>query len=185
MEEKKERWLNYCALITVLLALGATLSTLRMGSFTNRSILRQTQASDQWAFYQSKSIKGYLYELQKDKMELELKLLGDTAPQDKVAKYDSLIQNYTKKLKKYAQEKAEVRKEAENLEAQRDVAIKHGQAFGVAVILLQLSILLSSIAALMKKPGVWVIGLVLGAVGVICFLNGFFMFLPSVRFLTG
>ncbi len=32
MEEKKERWLNYCALITVLLALGATLSTLRMGS---------------------------------------------------------------------------------------------------------------------------------------------------------
>ena len=185
MEEKKERWLNYCALITVLLALGATLSTLRMGSFTNRSILRQTQASDQWAFYQSKSIKGYLYELNKDKMELDLKLLGDNPPQDKAEKYSTLIQNYAKKLKKYELEKAEIKKEAEDLEKQRDVAIKHGQAFGVAVILLQLSILLSSIAALMKKPAVWVIGLILGAVGTVCFLNGFFMFLPSVKFLTG
>jgi hypothetical protein len=184
MEEKKERWLNYCALVTVLLALGATLSTLRMGSYTNRSILRQTQASDQWAFYQSKSIKGYLYELQKDKMELEVKLLGDTA-QDKIAQYDTLIQSYTKKLKKYEEEKTVIKKEAEDLEAQRDVAIKHGQAFGVAVILLQLSILLSSIAALMKKPAVWVIGLILGAVGAICFLNGFFMFLPPIKFLTG
>ncbi len=71
--EKKEGWLNYLALATVIVALGATLSTLRVGSFSNRSILRQTQASDQWAYYQAKSIKGYLYELQKEKLELELK----------------------------------------------------------------------------------------------------------------
>jgi hypothetical protein len=37
-------------------------------------------------------------------------------------------------------------------------------AFGYAVILFQLSILLSSIAALMKKPRVWYLGLVLGVV---------------------
>jgi hypothetical protein len=185
MEEKRERWLNYCALITVLLALGATLSTLRMGSYTNRSILRQTQASDQWAFYQSKSIKSYLYELQKDKMELEVKLLKETGAKDAINDYGVLITNYTTKLKKYEDEKTQIKKEAEGLEAQRDVAIKHGQAFGVAVILLQLAILLSSIAALMKKPSVWVIGLILGAAGLICFLNGFFMFIPSVKFLTG
>jgi hypothetical protein len=51
--EKKEGWLNYLALATVIVALGATLSTLRVGSFSNRSILRQTQASDQWAYYQA------------------------------------------------------------------------------------------------------------------------------------
>lgn len=185
MEEKKETWLSYCALITVLLALGATLSTLRMGSYTNRSILRQTQASDQWAFYQSKSIKGYLYELQKDKLELELMLLESTAPRDAADKHNKFIQTYAKQLKKYQAEKAEIRKEAESLEAQRDQAIKHGQAFGVAVIWFQLAILLSSIAALMKKPTVWAVGLVLGAVGLLFFLNGFFLFLPSVKFLTG
>jgi hypothetical protein len=71
--EKKEGWLNYLALATVIVALGATLSTLRVGSFSNRSILRQTQASDQWAYYQAKSIKGYLYDILKEKLELELR----------------------------------------------------------------------------------------------------------------
>lgn len=185
MEDKKEKWLSYCALVTVLLALGATLSTLRMGSFTNRSILRQTQASDQWAFYQSKSIKGYLYELQKDKLELEIKLLDASAPKDATDRHSNLIQNYANQLNKYKTEKAEIKKEAEGLEKQRDDAIKRGQAFGVAVIWFQLAILLSSIAALMKKPTVWVVGMLLGVVGLLFFLNGFFLFLPSVKFLTG
>ena len=89
--EKKEGWLNYLALATVIVALGATLSTLRVGSFSNRSILRQTQASDQWAYYQAKSIKGYLYELQKEKLELELKVLDNTGPK-------GLLRNMGKKF---------------------------------------------------------------------------------------
>ena len=185
MEEQKDRWLNYCALVTVLLALGATVSTLRMGSFTNRSILRQTQASDQWAYYQSKSIKGYLYEVQKDKLELEVTLLGNNPQQEVVERYGKLIKSYAGNLQKYQTEKAEIKKEAESLEAQRDEAIRYGRAFGVAVIWLQLAILLSSIAALMKKPAIWVVGLILGAVGAVFFLNGFLLFIPSVRFLTG
>ena len=56
MEEKKETWLNYLALITVIIALGATLSTLRVGSFSSGSILKQTQASNQWSYFQAKSI---------------------------------------------------------------------------------------------------------------------------------
>jgi hypothetical protein len=45
------------------------------------------------------------------------------------------------------------------------------------VILFQLAILLSSIAALMKKPRVWYLGLVLGVVGAFYFANGFWLFL--------
>jgi hypothetical protein len=175
--EKKEGWLNYLALATVIVALGATLSTLRVGSFSNRSILRQTQASDQWAYYQAKSIKGYLYELQKEKLELELKVLGNTGPKITVEEYGQKIQSYDKKIKKYDEEKAEIQKEAKGLEEQRDVAVKHSMAFGYAVILFQLAILLSSIAALMKKPRVWYLGLVLGVVGAFYFANGFWLFL--------
>jgi len=175
--EKKEGWLNYLALATVIVALGATLSTLRVGSFSNRSILRQTQASDQWAYYQAKSIKGYLYELQKEKLELELKVLGNTGPKNTVEEYGQKIQSYDKKIKKYDEEKAEIQKEAKSLEEQRDVAVNHSLAFGYAVILFQLSILLSSIAALMKKPRVWYLGLVLGVAGAFYFANGFWLFL--------
>jgi hypothetical protein len=98
-KKKKERWLNYLALTTVILALGATLSTLRVGSFSNRSILRQTQASDQWAYYQAKSIKGYLYEIQKEKLELELKLVGNSAPKSTLDEYEKKILSYDKNKK--------------------------------------------------------------------------------------
>jgi hypothetical protein len=176
MEEKKERWLNWLALITVILALGATLSTLKVGSFSNRSILRQTQASNQWAYYQAKSIKSYLYELQKEKLEGELKLLGETTPKEVMEDLQKRIASYDKKLATYDQEKADIQKGARKLEQERDEATLHSQAFGIAVILLQLSILLSSIAALMKKPMVWVLGLILGAAGTIAFVNGFKLF---------
>jgi hypothetical protein len=59
-EEKKEKWLTYMAITTVLIAVAATLSTFKGGGFSTRSLLNQTLASDQWAFYQSKSIKSYI-----------------------------------------------------------------------------------------------------------------------------
>jgi hypothetical protein len=176
-EENKSQWLNYLAVITILIALGATLSTLRVGSYSNRSILRQTQASNQWAFYQSKSIKGYLYELQKEKLELELKSIRGTASPELINEYQSKIDAYAKTLKRYEDEKADIQREAKSLEEQRDIAQLHSQTFGIAVILLQLAILLSSIAALMKKRIVWVLGIILGSVGVVYFLNGIWLFM--------
>lgn len=176
MEDQKERWLNYLAVTTVLLALAATLSTLRVGSFSNRSILRQAQASDQWSYYQAKSIKAYLYELQKDKLQLELKLLGETPPKNVQEEFAKKIDTYSKQVARYDKEKDEIQKEARHLESERDLATLHSQTFGIAVILLQLAILLSSIAALMKKKPVWVLGLALGAVGCVYFANGFWLF---------
>jgi len=77
-EEKKEPWLNYLALSTVIFAVCATLATLKGGGYSTRSVLNQTQASDQWAFYQAKSIKENLYQLQSEKIQLEAKL--DSSP---------------------------------------------------------------------------------------------------------
>ena len=175
-DEKKEPWLNLLALTTVILAVCATLATFKGGGYSTRSILSQSRASDQWAFYQAKSIKGYQYEMAKDKLELELKLLGAKAPKEAVAEYDRKIAEYGKKVEKYEGEKADIMKVARGLEAARDDAAKHGAPFGFAVIFLQISILLSSIAALLKKQPAWWLGLVVGAVGLVFFLNGFFLF---------
>lgn len=177
MEEKKETWLSYLALITVILALGSTLSTLRVGSFSSRSILKQTQASNQWSYFQSKSIKSYLYEIQKEELELEFDTMGQTASRDVAEKLEKRMNSYSEKIKRYDGEKKEIMNEAKSLEAERDVATRHSQAFGLAVILLQLAILLSSIAALMKKKSVWALGLVLGALGAVAFANGYWLFL--------
>jgi hypothetical protein len=178
-EEKKEGWLNYLALTTVILAVCATLSTFRGGSFSTRSVLSQSHAANQWAYYQSKSIKGYLHELQKEKIELELKAMGPRVPKSVIGEYEKIIESYSKNIKRYDEEKAQIQKEAKKYEAVHDDAQKHSQIFGIAVIFLQIAILLSSIAALMKKKLLWVLGLFVGAFGVIYFVNGFFLFLPT------
>ena len=70
--EKKEGWMTYMAITTVLIAVAATLSTFKGGGFSTRSLLNQTKASDQWAFYESKSIKGYIYDLRRENLELQV-----------------------------------------------------------------------------------------------------------------
>jgi hypothetical protein len=175
-EEKKEKWLNYLALTTVILAVCATLSTFKGGGFSTRSVLSQSQASNQWAYYQAKSIKGYLYELQKEKLELELKAMGPKAPSDLAEEYQKKVDYYDKNIKRYADEKAQIEKDARKFESIKEDAQRHSQTFGMAVIFLQIAILLSSIAALLKKRPVWYLGLATGSVGMAYFVNGFFVF---------
>src|SRR5512135_1824192 len=100
-EEKKEPWLNYLALTTVIFAVCATLSTLKGGGFSTRSVISQAQASDQWAYYQAKSIKGYVYELQKDKLDLDLKAIKTRLSRNVVSDYEKKIESYTEKIGKY------------------------------------------------------------------------------------
>lgn len=176
-EEKKEPWLNYLALTTVIFAVCATLSTFKGGGFSTRSVMSQSQASDQWAYYQAKAIKSYLYQMQADKLALERLSLPATAPEKLVSAYNEKISDYQKKMEKYEKEKAEIQEKAKQLEASRDEAQIHSRAFGVAVIYLQIAILLSSIAALLKKKVVWVGGVVAGLVGLVYFADGFFVFL--------
>ncbi len=156
----------------------ATLSTFKGGGYSTRAVLTQSHAANQWAYYQSKSIKGYLHELEKEKYELELKVIGSKAPKSIVDEYQKKIESYSKNIKRYDEEKTQIQYDARKYEALHDDAQKHAQIFGIAVIFLQIAILLSSIAALMKKKPLWTSGLIVGAFGVIYFMNGFFLFLP-------
>ena len=175
-DDKKEKWLNYLALTTVILAVCATLSTFKGGGFSTRSVMSQTQASDQWAYFQSKSIKGYIYEMQRDKLELELKTMGGKIAPNVAEEYEKKIEDYNKKIAKYETEKSDIQKEAKRFEEVRNDAQRHSQIFGIAVIYLQIAILLSSIAALIKKKPVWFLGVLIGLVGIVYFANGFLLF---------
>jgi hypothetical protein len=176
-EEKKEPWLSYLALTTVVFAVCATLSTLKGGAYGSRAIMTQAQASDQWAFYQSKSIKGYVYDLQREKFEMDFKALKAGASRAVAVEYEKKIDGYAEKAKKYENEKEEIKKKAEELEAKRDESQKHSAPFSLAAMFLQIAILLSSIAALMKQKYFWFLGMALGCVGLLYFFNGFFLFM--------
>lgn len=173
-EDKKEPWLNWLALTTVMFAVCATLATFKGGGYSSRSIMSQSQASDQWAFYQAKAIKGYLYQMQLEKLELELRGITHLSSPDVADAYREKIADYHKKTAKYEEEKLSIQQEAKRLEQVRDEAQIHAKAFGIAVIYLQISILLSSIAGLLKKKPVWLTGIATGLVGLAYFADGFF-----------
>jgi hypothetical protein len=108
--------------------------------YKNEAVLKTTQASDQWNFYQSKSIKGHL-------MELAM----DTAPVEKKA-------FYRQQLARYEQEKQEIRVKAEALGRESRTAsdksellMRPHHRLAQAMILIQIAISLASITALTRK----------------------------------
>jgi len=176
-EEKKEKWLNALAFTTVFIAVCATLATFKGSGYSTKSLMNQSRASDQWSFFQSKSIKSYIFEMQKNNLDLQKSLSNSSSKNKEFSeKYDSEIAKFTKKIEQYEKEKEEIKKAADDFELQRDNCKKHSSAFGIAVIFLQISILLSSISALIKKKYIWYIGIGVGAAGVLFFFNGFFLF---------
>lgn len=174
-EEKKESWLGYVAVTTIIFAVCATLSTFKGGQHSTRAVLSQSKATNQWAYYQSKDLKEYLHELQKDSLDLALLNAGKPGGEYAKAVKDKAAA-YTAKIAKYEVQKEEIKKQAEAYDAVIASAQAHSGAFGMAIIFLQIAILLSSVSALMKIKSVWYGGLGVGATGLLFFANGFFLF---------
>ncbi len=98
-EDKKEKWMTWLAISTVIIVVCATLSTFKGGGYSNMALMNQTSASDQWAFYQAKSLKGYIFEMQKDNLELQSEMASKSDPKhDLLQKYQEKIASYSKKL---------------------------------------------------------------------------------------
>ncbi|BAL93908.1 DUF4337 domain-containing protein [Rubrivivax gelatinosus] len=170
-DKDTETWLKRMSLATVIFAVSATLSTFKGGSYSTQSVINQALASDQWAFYQAKSMKQHLFELQSEQLKLQLEALpaGNPARAD----YETRIAELKTQIERYGREKHDIEAKARELEAQRDEAKRHNQPFGIAVLLLQVTILLSSIASLMKAKRIWWAALPVGAVGLVYFADGF------------
>ncbi|MES2205403.1 MAG: DUF4337 domain-containing protein [Pseudomonadota bacterium] len=175
--EEKEPWLNYLALTTIIFAVGATLSTFKGGGFSTKSVINQAQASDQWAFFQAKSIRETMYRIQKDKLSLEKSLLQGANNQDTVKRYDEAIKQAEQNINKYEKQKNEIQTEAKVFEKKRDDAQRQGQPFGLAVIFFQVAILLSSVSGLFNSKWLWYAAIPLGAIGIFYFVDGFLLFL--------
>ena len=172
-EETKAPWLNTMALATVILAVCATLSTFKAGGYSTQSVISQALASDQWSFYQAKSTKQHLYELQADQLKLQAMALSKDNPAG--AAFAAKQGEYRAAIGRYAGEKQDIQTRAHDLEQQRDGAKQHGKPFGIAVIFLQVSILLNSIAGLLKARRIWLASIPVGLAGLACFADGFLM----------
>lgn len=125
------------------------------GLYKNDAAIKKTEASNQWNYYQAKSSKQNL-------MELALEL----AP---AAKKD----HYEEQIKRYKAEKAEIKLNAEKLEAQAtqfdemsEAELHQHHRWAQATTVLQVAIALAAIALLTRKTWVEYAMFGTGALGV-------------------
>jgi len=171
--EVQEKWLKWVALTTTILAVCAAIGSLKGGGFSTQVQLMTTQESNQWSYYQAKSIKLHLSEMERDLLGLELLKNDSPAVQNIVQGKIKTLEN---NIKRYDKEKDEIKAQADELVSKQAVMKRHGGNFGLAVMFFQIAIMLSAIGSLLKQRSSWLIGLIIGAAGVVYFLNGFFLF---------
>lgn len=122
--------------------------------FKNEAVLKKTQASDQWSFYQAKSSKGHLMEL-----------AAEIAP---LKKHDF----YLSQIEKYEKEKKEIKAKAEALEIESEKANEESahamhphHKLAQSMTLIQIAISLASITVLTRKKWLFAVAAVAAAGG--------------------
>jgi hypothetical protein len=143
-----KRWTLGVALSSALLAGLAAVASMKAGHYANEAMMCEIQCSDNWNFYQSKSIK-------EAQLNSKVELLG--------ALGKPMSEADLGKATKYATDKAEIKKKAEELEAESEKANEESEhamhphhKLAQAMTLIQIAISLASITVLTRKK--WLFG---------------------------
>jgi hypothetical protein len=174
-EQTSDKWLKGVALTTAVLAVFAAITTLYLGKFSSRAILSQGLETNQWGYFQSKSIKQHTYEIQKQRLELE-RMAQPNMPKAAALKYDELIENYARNIVRYEKEKNDIKAGAEAQAKTKADAQLRGGHYGYGLIFLQIGIMLSSVAALTRQKYLWYVGLAVTSGCIFFFLDAIYLF---------
>jgi hypothetical protein len=162
IEDKKLE--NKILTTIVLIAACLAISSLFGGSAGDDVIIFKNKANDQWAFFQSKSIKQNLYETNKEVLSLELERESNTEVYK--AKVKETLSRFDKKIDKYEKEKDGIKSEAEKFDKISDDSNKQADVFDRAEIFYQIAIAIGAIALLIKSPKFWMATTLLGLIGI-------------------
>ena len=150
--------------ILAVLVAGATLLGHRAHT---EELLLQSQATDQWAYYQAKNIR--LHEMQGI-----ADLLAALAPQEK-KETAAIREKYVKQVEKYEGDKEDISEKAKELEKERDVVSRRADRFDGGEALLEVGLVICSITLLTKRRAFWFGGVFVAALGVMMALTGLFL----------
>jgi hypothetical protein len=144
------------AILAVIAAVTGSLEAVEAGSAiidANKAVLLQDRATDQWAFYQAKSLKKHMY------------MIAADAGGPKAAAY-------AKTAKKESDESAQVQADAKKLETEREALLAESQThetrhhhLTVGATLLEIGIAISTIAIITRQRWTWIASGVLGLAG--------------------
>ncbi|HEY6944252.1 MAG TPA: DUF4337 domain-containing protein [Candidatus Acidoferrum sp.] len=152
--------------MSIMAVLVAAVSLLGHRTHTEELLL-QSKAASRWTQFDTKSVNLRAAEQASDIIQL-------AATQDKELG-ERLREKYAKQLEHYQEDKTDVRKEATDLEAERDLAGRKADRFDGGEVLLEIGLVICSITLLTKRKGFWVGGLLFGIAGILFASTGFFV----------
>ena len=132
------------------------------------AILKTSEASNQWGYYQAKSIKAQIAGMHAGLLHT---LGGSTAAEGAAKEVASLKADALR----YDQEKSGIKKEAEALTAGATQKSSINDRCDESALMLQIAVVICSVAILSHWRPFWFIGLALGAGGAVVGLMAFLM----------
>ena len=169
-EPPTDTLLRSIALTTALLAALGAVAALRAGDTVNEgSVLKteagrlQSEASDQWAYYQAKGLKASVQEASRDVWLAA----GKTAPPN----VEQSIQRYATEQKEIERAAREKERERDDKSKEADQLLEHHRRFADSVALVQVSIALGAVAALTRNRKIWLGSMTLGVIGAAVFIS--------------
>jgi hypothetical protein len=160
------------ALTTAIFAVILAIASLGGNNAMKEMILAQQQASDQWAYYQAKAGREHFYRGQKMRLELDL-LEKETLKPEIRKRYEDLLKQMAVQEERYGKERLDIEKVARKLEQERDVASSKDPYFDYAEVLLQIAIVMATVAILSQSRAIFGVSLIAAGIGALLCLNGF------------
>ena len=139
------------AIIAAVLAVVAVAGHLT----TTEELLMQLRASDQWAFYQSKTSRRYQSEVARD--------LIIATPGQSAAK---TAEKYSANMERYEKEAEAIQEKANEFVKEGELAGRKALRLHIGEIFLELAIVFSSLAILTRKRSFWATGVASALIGV-------------------
>lgn len=174
LHEKRENdFSKLVAMITACFAVILAITSLGGNEAMKETILAQQQASDNWAYYQAKNIRENIYKV--GAMVLEAEKINNS---NSATRYSGLLAKMQNDTARYSSEKKEIEKEAKKLEAERDKSREKNVNFEYGAVLIQIAIVMSSVAILAKSRLSFYFAVAIAAIGVLFAINGFFLIIP-------
>jgi hypothetical protein len=160
-----EPWTLPVAITISILVVLVAMATLMGHRSSIEAVLLQTQASDQWAFYQAKNIR--LHELQS-----VADMLGVFTPVEK-EKAEEVREKYQKEIERYEKDTDQIGEKAKEFENECAVVSRREDRFDAGEVILDIALIICSLTLLTKIKAFWYSGIAIGVVGFFIALSGF------------
>ncbi len=169
----------YIGILAVILAI----CSMGGGNASTDAAFKNIEASNTWAFFQAKNARRHALRLQTDSLEMSLTTtpaLSDDARkviEAKLVDYRAQAEKLTSDPEKQ-EGLDELWTKGKALEAARDVSLQRNPYFDYGQALLQIAIVLASIAIISGGNALLIGSAALGALGVIATIGGFTLAFP-------